>query len=143
MSKILKIRARQVFDSRGNPTVEAEVYSKNLSMSAICPSGASTGTHEAYEKRDKNNKRYLGTQSYIIENPAESHTEDLLKVIRRMLPIEDYEKESNNLILDVICRYLYSNKYPTFNTKVMYKFLLVFYCNNQQLNQIIEEPLLK
>jgi enolase len=60
MSKILKIRARQVFDSRGNPTIEAEVYSKNLSSSAICPSGASTGTYEAYEKRDKNNKKYLG-----------------------------------------------------------------------------------
>ena len=47
MSKILKIRARQVFDSRGNPTIEAEVYSKKSSASAICPSGASTGTYEA------------------------------------------------------------------------------------------------
>jgi len=60
MNKILKIKARQVFDSRGNPTVEAEVYCKNLSASAICPSGASTGTHEAFEKRDINNKKYLG-----------------------------------------------------------------------------------
>ena len=60
MSKIFKIRARQVFDSRGNPTIEAEVYSMNQSASAICPSGASTGTYEAFEKRDKNNKRYLG-----------------------------------------------------------------------------------
>ena len=60
MSKILKVRARQVFDSRGNPTVEAEVYTKNNSATAICPSGASTGTYEAFEKRDKNNKRYLG-----------------------------------------------------------------------------------
>jgi len=60
MSKILKIRARQIFDSRGNPTIEAEVYSKNLSASAICPSGASTGTYEAFEKRDSNNKKYLG-----------------------------------------------------------------------------------
>ena len=60
MSKILKIRARQVFDSRGNPTIEAEVFSKSLSSSAICPSGASTGTYEAFEKRDKNNKKYLG-----------------------------------------------------------------------------------
>jgi enolase len=59
MSKILKIRARQVFDSRGNPTIEAEVYSNNLSASAICPSGASTGTYEAFEKRDINNKKYL------------------------------------------------------------------------------------
>ena len=60
MSKILKIRARQVFDSRGNPTIEAEVFSKNLTASAICPSGASTGSYEAFEKRDKNNKKYLG-----------------------------------------------------------------------------------
>ena len=60
MSKILKIRARQVFDSRGNPTIEAEVYSKNTSASAICPSGASTGTYEAFEKRDIKNKKYLG-----------------------------------------------------------------------------------
>ena len=60
MSKISKVIARQVFDSRGNPTVEAEVFSKNISSSAICPSGASTGTYEAYEKRDFNNKRYLG-----------------------------------------------------------------------------------
>ena len=60
MSKILKVKARQVFDSRGNPTVEAEVYTKNNSASAICPSGASTGTFEAFEKRDKYNKKYLG-----------------------------------------------------------------------------------
>ena len=60
MSKILKVKARQIFDSRGNPTVEAEVFTKKNSASAICPSGASTGTYEAFEKRDKNNKRYLG-----------------------------------------------------------------------------------
>ena len=60
MSKIIKVKARQVFDSRGNPTIEAEVFTKNKSALAICPSGASTGTYEAFEKRDKNNKRYLG-----------------------------------------------------------------------------------
>ncbi len=60
MSKIIKVKARQVFDSRGNPTIEAEVFTKNNSTIAICPSGASTGTYEAFEKRDKNNKRYLG-----------------------------------------------------------------------------------
>ena len=60
MSKILKIKARQVFDSRGNPTIEAEIYSKDFSASAICPSGASTGTYEAFEKRDGNNKKYMG-----------------------------------------------------------------------------------
>ena len=60
MSKILKVKARQIFDSRGNPTVEAEVFTKRNSASAICPSGASTGTYEAFEKRDKNNRKYLG-----------------------------------------------------------------------------------
>ena len=61
MSKIKKVKGRQVFDSRGNPTVEAEVFSENgNSASAIVPSGASTGTHEAFELRDKDNKKYLG-----------------------------------------------------------------------------------
>ena len=46
MAKIKKIKGRQVFDSRGNPTVEVEIYSdKNFSASAIVPSGASTETH--------------------------------------------------------------------------------------------------
>ena len=57
----------QIFDSRGNPTIEAEVFTKN-SASAICPSGASTGTYEAFEKRDKNNKRYLGKSVLIAVN---------------------------------------------------------------------------
>ena len=60
MSKIEKIIGRQVFDSRGNPTIEVEILSKDKRASAICPSGASTGTFEAYEKRDIKNKKYLG-----------------------------------------------------------------------------------
>ena len=60
MSKITKVIARQVFDSRGNPTIEAEVFANNMRARAICPSGASTGSHEAYEKRDVSNKKYLG-----------------------------------------------------------------------------------
>jgi enolase len=40
MAKITKVIGRQVFDSRGNPTVEAEVFYKNISATAICPSGA-------------------------------------------------------------------------------------------------------
>ena len=64
MSKILKVKARQVFDSRGNPTIEAEVYVRNQSAKAICPSGASTGSYEAYEKRDTTNKKYLGKSVY-------------------------------------------------------------------------------
>ena len=64
MSKINKIVARQVFDSRGNPTIEVEVYANNTSAKAICPSGASTGSFEAYEKRDFKNKKYLGKSVY-------------------------------------------------------------------------------
>ena len=61
MPKIIKIKGRQVFDSRGNPTIEAEVYSNDCNhASAIVPSGASTGTHEAFELRDLENKEYLG-----------------------------------------------------------------------------------
>ena len=70
MAKIKKIKARQVFDSRGNPTVEAEIYSdKNLYASAIVPSGASTGTYEAFELRDNENQNYLGKSVFkAIEN---------------------------------------------------------------------------
>src|SRR5579871_3868556 len=61
MSNIAAIHARQVLDSRGNPTVEAEVFLADGSMGrAIVPSGASTGEHEAVELRDGDNHQYLG-----------------------------------------------------------------------------------
>ena len=61
MPKISKIKARQVFDSRGIPTIESEIHLDDGSKaSAIVPSGASTGTHEAFELRDVENKNYLG-----------------------------------------------------------------------------------
>ena len=61
MSKINKIKGRQVFDSRGNPTVETEVFLEDGShASAIVPSGASKGSHEAFELRDLDDKKYLG-----------------------------------------------------------------------------------
>ena len=61
MAKITKVVGRQVFDSRGNPTVEAEVYLKDKTKAlAIVPSGASTGAFEAYELRDNNKNYFLG-----------------------------------------------------------------------------------
>jgi enolase len=61
MATIADIRAREVLDSRGNPTVEAEVLlSSGVVGRAIVPSGASTGEHEAVELRDGDNDRYLG-----------------------------------------------------------------------------------
>lgn len=61
MAKIAAIKAREVLDSRGNPTVEADVILDNGMMGSACaPSGASTGSREALELRDKDPKRYLG-----------------------------------------------------------------------------------
>ena len=61
MSNIAAIHAREVLDSRGNPTVEAEVFLADGSMGrAIVPSGASTGEHEAVELRDEDAHRFLG-----------------------------------------------------------------------------------
>lgn len=61
MSNIAQIRGRQVLDSRGNPTVEAEVWLDDGSIGrAIVPSGASTGEHEAVELRDNDKQNYLG-----------------------------------------------------------------------------------
>ncbi len=61
MTEIVAIRAREVLDSRGNPTVEADVILESGEMGrAIVPSGASTGEHEAVELRDGDKSHYLG-----------------------------------------------------------------------------------
>ncbi|MBW2977089.1 phosphopyruvate hydratase [Candidatus Woesearchaeota archaeon] len=60
MSEIKKVLAREVLDSRGNPTVEADVFTERFSVSAMVPSGASTGKHEALEMRDNDPERYNG-----------------------------------------------------------------------------------
>ena len=61
MTKIKKVHARQVFDSRGNPTIEAEItLNNNITTSSIVPSGASTGAFEAHELRDNDINYFLG-----------------------------------------------------------------------------------
>jgi enolase len=60
MPEIVEVTARQILDSRGNPTVEAEVFTRSGSGRAAVPSGASTGEHEAVELRDDDPKCYLG-----------------------------------------------------------------------------------
>src|SRR6266849_5603865 len=59
-TKITRVHARQVIDSRGNPTVEADVYAGGALGRAVVPSGASTGEHEALELRDGDKSHYLG-----------------------------------------------------------------------------------
>lgn len=60
MSKLKSLHSREILDSRGNPTVEVTATTERFSASAIVPSGASTGTHEALELRDGDAKRYGG-----------------------------------------------------------------------------------
>ena len=56
----VQVHARQIFDSRGNPTVEVEVTTDKGLFRAAVPSGASTGIHEALELRDGDKSKYLG-----------------------------------------------------------------------------------
>ena len=60
MSKITNIKCRQILDSRGNPTVEVDIFSGNIMGRAAVPSGASTGINEAVELRDNDSSKYLG-----------------------------------------------------------------------------------
>ena len=57
---VSKVHARQIFDSRGNPTVEVEVTTAKGVFRAAVPSGASTGVHEALELRDQIKEDYVG-----------------------------------------------------------------------------------
>lgn len=59
-----KVHARQIFDSRGNPTVEVEVTTDKGVFRAAVPSGASTGIHEALELRDNIKADYVGKGTY-------------------------------------------------------------------------------
>ena len=65
MSRIEKIHARQILDSRGNPTVEVDVITEDgiLGRAAV-PSGASTGVHEAVELRDGDKSKFMGKSVY-------------------------------------------------------------------------------
>ena len=114
MAKIKNIKGRQVFDSRGNPTVEAEVFSdKGNYASAIVPSGASTGTHEAFELRDKENKNYLSKSVFKaidnINNPISNalsniDINDQTKIDKILINLDGTEQKKKlgaNAILSV------------------------------------------
>jgi enolase len=80
MSLITDIKARQIFDSRGNPTVEVDVFTENgvLGRAAV-PSGASTGVHEAVELRDGDKGRYMGKGVLqAVKNVNEKIAEELI-----------------------------------------------------------------
>ena len=80
MAKIKSVKGRQVFDSRGNPTVEAEIFlDDGSSATAISPSGASTGAFEAHELRDKDQNKFLGKSVINAVNNINKKIADKLK----------------------------------------------------------------
>lgn len=93
MGKIVNIHARQILDSRGNPTVEAEVYTDLGVMGrAAVPSGASTGKHEAVELRDGDKSTYLGKGVLnAVQNIKTSINSELCGIDVREQKIIDYK----------------------------------------------------
>src|ERR1700689_4637826 len=80
MSTIYDIQAREILDSRGNPTVEVDVHIAGGAMGrAAVPSGASTGEHEAIELRDGDKKRYLGKG---VTKAVKNVTDKILPALR-------------------------------------------------------------
>ena len=95
MAKITNIKARQVFDSRGIPTVETEIFlDDNNRASAIVPSGASKGTYESFELRDVGDKKYLGKSVSKAIDKVEGEISKALKGF----DVEDQEKIDKTLI---------------------------------------------
>ena len=98
MGKIIKISGREILDSRGNPTVEADVWLEDGSLGrAAVPSGASTGEHEAVELRDGDKSRYLGkgtlkavghVQKEIAASIQGMEAEDQKGIDRKMIDLD-------------------------------------------------------
>ena len=114
MSSIAHIHARQILDSRGNPTIEVDVITESGSIGrAAVPSGASTGSHEAVELRDNDAKRYLGkgvenavnnVNSTIAEELIGMEVSDQRTLDMTMIDLDGSENKANlgaNAILGV------------------------------------------
>ena len=113
MSKIKSVKGRQVFDSRGNPTVEAEIILQDETIeTSIVPSGASTGRYEAHELRDKNND-YLNKSvfdavnninnkiSKVLQNKDSTNQSEIDKILKSLDGTENKSNLGANSILAV------------------------------------------
>ena len=101
--KIKNVKGRQVFDSRGNPTVEAQIFLDNgISASAISPSGASTGAFEAHELRDKDKNKFLGKSvNLAIKNINDKIHVGKLKALNSSVQLSgNYEKELEAYVME-------------------------------------------
>ncbi|MBQ3750783.1 MAG: phosphopyruvate hydratase [Bacteroidales bacterium] len=114
MSQIIKVLGREILDSRGNPTVEVDVYTAAGAMGrAAVPSGASTGVHEAVELRDGQEDRFLGkgvmkavqnVNSVLAEQIEGMDVSDQAEIDARMIEIDGTENKGKmgaNAILGV------------------------------------------
>jgi len=114
MGQIINIHARQILDSRGNPTVEVDVLTESGYFGrAAVPSGASTGVHEAVELRDGDNSRYLGkgvlravdnVNTTIAEEIVGMHVLEQQQIDETMIKLDGSENKANlgaNAILGV------------------------------------------
>ncbi len=114
MSTILNIHARQILDSRGNPTIEVDVITDNGALGrAAIPSGASTGIHEAVELRDNDKKFYMGkgvlqavqnVNKVIAEEIQGMYVTDQNEIDQRMIELDGTPNKSKlgaNAILGV------------------------------------------
>ncbi|PCD75850.1 phosphopyruvate hydratase [Pseudothioclava arenosa] len=114
MSTIIDIHAREILDSRGNPTVEVDVILEDGTMGrAAVPSGASTGAHEAVERRDGDKSRYMGkgvldavmaVNGEIAENLVGEDVTEQVEIDRAMIELDGTENKGRlgaNAILGV------------------------------------------
>ncbi|OWY05194.1 MULTISPECIES: phosphopyruvate hydratase [Thioclava] len=114
MSTIIDIHAREILDSRGNPTVEVDVILEDGTMGrAAVPSGASTGAHEAVERRDGDKARYMGkgvleavmaVNGEIAENLVGEDVTEQVEIDRAMIELDGTENKGRlgaNAILGV------------------------------------------
>ena len=133
MSKIKSITARQIFDSRGNPTIEVDVITENGSFGrAAVPSGASTGEHEAVELRDGGND-YMGKGVSMAVNNVNNVIEDALvgesvlnqeKIDKALIELDGTENKSilgANAILGVSLAVAHAAS--NYNNIPLYKYL--------------------
>ena len=114
MGQIANVHARQILDSRGNPTVEVEIYTTSGAVGrAAVPSGASTGIHEMLELRDGDKSRFMGkgvmqavrnVQTTIAEGLQGLYVDDQLAIDRAMINLDGTANKSGlgaNAILAV------------------------------------------
>uniref|UniRef100_A0A8C9AIJ1 phosphopyruvate hydratase n=1 Tax=Prolemur simus TaxID=1328070 RepID=A0A8C9AIJ1_PROSS len=107
---ILKIHAREIFDSRGNPTVEVDLFTAKGLFRAAVPSGASTGIYEALELRDNDKTRYLGKALFLPSPLQKLNVVEQEKIDKLMIEMDGTENKSLELLKNAIGKAGYTDK---------------------------------